>query len=335
MWPTLSAIYLFLTGIPLIISNDRSSSENFKATETGLLGGFEGFSETRSNANLSGPISDDNCAKSVGKCALSVASLTPTEPFRAASDETFTPSSHSIIGESINASEASASNAAIHMATTAAQEPALQLNLANKFLVQPEVLAGKISLLKKEIVRNVDNYRSETSTRETEKLIDDVLPSKAPSIPPLLSVKAAGVADNCTKSSSTTETMDGFSTTSFSASTSTDLITPNYEISQESSLAATTFAMAILNESTGNGSINKISQEIHWPVKKEAIVEGDIILGGLMMVHERSDSITCGPVMPQGGIQALEAMLFTLDQLNSSPEPLLPNITLGAHILDD
>ncbi|ENN70373.1 hypothetical protein YQE_12880, partial [Dendroctonus ponderosae] len=54
-----------------------------------------------------------------------------------------------------------------------------------------------------------------------------------------------------------------------------------------------------------------------------------------MMVHERSDSITCGPVMPQGGIQALEAMLFTLDQLNSSPEPLLPNITLGAHILDD
>ncbi|KAH0999047.1 hypothetical protein HUJ05_009615, partial [Dendroctonus ponderosae] len=79
----------------------------------------------------------------------------------------------------------------------------------------------------------------------------------------------------------------------------------------------------------------QISQEIHWPVKKEAIVEGDIILGGLMMVHERSDSITCGPVMPQGGIQALEAMLFTLDQLNSSPEPLLPNITLGAHILDD
>lgn len=75
--------------------------------------------------------------------------------------------------------------------------------------------------------------------------------------------------------------------------------------------------------------------EISWPVKKEAIVEGDLILGGLMMVHEREDSVTCGPIMPQGGIQALEAMLFTLDALNSRKHPILPNITLGAHILDD
>ncbi|GJQ86879.1 GPRMGL5 [Trypoxylus dichotomus] len=74
-------------------------------------------------------------------------------------------------------------------------------------------------------------------------------------------------------------------------------------------------------------------QEIPWPVKKEAVVEGDIILGGLMMVHEREDTITCGPVMPQGGIQALEAMLYTLDKLNESQ--MLPNITIGAHILDD
>lgn len=78
-----------------------------------------------------------------------------------------------------------------------------------------------------------------------------------------------------------------------------------------------------------------IQQEIPWPVKKEAVVEGDLVLGGLMMVHEREDTITCGPVMPQGGIQALEAMLYTLDRLNFGPEPLLPNITLGAHILDD
>ncbi|XP_044265994.1 metabotropic glutamate receptor 2 isoform X2 [Tribolium madens] len=75
--------------------------------------------------------------------------------------------------------------------------------------------------------------------------------------------------------------------------------------------------------------------DILWPVKKEAVVEGDIVLGGLMMVHEREDTITCGPVMPQGGVQALEAMLYTLDRLNSAPEPLLPNISLGAHILDD
>ncbi|KAG5897103.1 hypothetical protein JTB14_014091 [Gonioctena quinquepunctata] len=75
--------------------------------------------------------------------------------------------------------------------------------------------------------------------------------------------------------------------------------------------------------------------EVTWPVKKEAIVEGDLILGGLMMVHEREDSVTCGPIMPQGGIQALEAMLFTLDKVNSRETCPLPDISLGAHILDD
>lgn len=77
----------------------------------------------------------------------------------------------------------------------------------------------------------------------------------------------------------------------------------------------------------------ELEEEVTWPVKKVAVVEGDIVLGGLMMVHEREDTITCGPVMPQGGIQALEAMLYTLDRVNR--EALLPNITLGAHILDD
>ncbi|KAL0268063.1 UNVERIFIED_CONTAM: hypothetical protein PYX00_010141 [Menopon gallinae] len=73
--------------------------------------------------------------------------------------------------------------------------------------------------------------------------------------------------------------------------------------------------------------------ELPWPMKKEAVVEGDLVLGGLMMVHEREDTITCGRVMPQGGVQALETMLYTLDVINNST--LLPNIVLGAHILDD
>jgi len=78
------------------------------------------------------------------------------------------------------------------------------------------------------------------------------------------------------------------------------------------------------------------SEEIglHWPVKREAVVEGDLVLGGLMMVHEREDIHTCGPVMPQGGIQALETMLFTLDVLNRDPKKI-PNVSIGAHILDD
>ncbi|XP_054286642.1 metabotropic glutamate receptor 2-like [Macrosteles quadrilineatus] len=69
-----------------------------------------------------------------------------------------------------------------------------------------------------------------------------------------------------------------------------------------------------------------------WPVRRVSEVPGDLVLGGLMMVHERSDTETCGPVMPQGGIQALETMLFTLDVINN--RKLLP-FTLGAHILDD
>lgn len=36
----------------------------------------------------------------------------------------------------------------------------------------------------------------------------------------------------------------------------------------------------------------------------------------------------------KGGIQALEAMLYTLDKINED-KVLLPNIIIGAHILDD
>ena len=84
--------------------------------------------------------------------------------------------------------------------------------------------------------------------------------------------------------------------------------------------------------SLGNGSAS--DSEPGWPVKLSAEVTGDLILGGLMMVHERQDNTTCGPIMPQGGIQALETMLYTLDVLNRDPK-MIPNVTIGAHILDD
>lgn len=84
-----------------------------------------------------------------------------------------------------------------------------------------------------------------------------------------------------------------------------------------------------------NDDVSEIEdvESFFWPVKKEAIMEGDLILGGLMMVHSREDTMMCGPIMPQGGIQALEAMLYTLDRINE--DGLLPNIRIGAHILDD
>ncbi|KAH9638749.1 hypothetical protein HF086_002205, partial [Spodoptera exigua] len=75
-------------------------------------------------------------------------------------------------------------------------------------------------------------------------------------------------------------------------------------------------------------------EETVWPVKHAAVVEGDIILGGLMMVHSRSEGATCGPVMAQGGVQALEAMLFALDAAaRAGLAP--PAVRLGAHVLDD
>ena len=71
-----------------------------------------------------------------------------------------------------------------------------------------------------------------------------------------------------------------------------------------------------------------------WPRRDQvAEVAGDVMLGGLMMVHERDENFTCGKIMRQGGLQATEAMLFTLDKINEMQ--LIPGVTLGARIKDD
>ncbi|XP_062829899.1 uncharacterized protein LOC134297101 [Anolis carolinensis] len=74
-------------------------------------------------------------------------------------------------------------------------------------------------------------------------------------------------------------------------------------------------------------------------------LEGDITLGGLFPVHAKGlggagaagaageGGGPCGDIKREAGIHRLEAMLYALDQINSDPE-LLPNVTLGARILD-
>uniref|UniRef100_A0A493SUT3 Glutamate metabotropic receptor 7 n=1 Tax=Anas platyrhynchos platyrhynchos TaxID=8840 RepID=A0A493SUT3_ANAPP len=63
-------------------------------------------------------------------------------------------------------------------------------------------------------------------------------------------------------------------------------------------------------------------------------LEGDITLGGLFPVHAKGPpGVPCGDIKKENGIHRLEAMLYALDQINSDPE-LLPNVTLGARILD-
>ena len=53
-----------------------------------------------------------------------------------------------------------------------------------------------------------------------------------------------------------------------------------------------------------------------------------LTLGGLHMIHERDPSRTCGPIMAQGGIQAMEIMMFTIDHINQQPW-WIPKVDLG------
>ena len=75
-----------------------------------------------------------------------------------------------------------------------------------------------------------------------------------------------------------------------------------------------------------------------WPLKRSVDLEGDILLGGLHMVHERNVANVCGIIMGQGGVQAVETMLHAIDYVNNEMTvrgEWIKNVTLGAHILDD
>lgn len=68
--------------------------------------------------------------------------------------------------------------------------------------------------------------------------------------------------------------------------------------------------------------------------KKLIRIDGDIILGGIFPMHEHEHKTGgCGAVKEEKGVQRLEAMLYALDEINADPK-LLPNVTLGAVILD-
>ncbi|KAJ8377488.1 hypothetical protein AAFF_G00259560 [Aldrovandia affinis] len=75
-----------------------------------------------------------------------------------------------------------------------------------------------------------------------------------------------------------------------------------------------------------------LAQEVFAPHSIRA--EGDVTLGGLFPVHARGPpGLPCGDIKKENGIHRLEAMMYALDQINSDEE-LLPNITLGARVLD-
>ncbi|XP_067129619.1 metabotropic glutamate receptor [Centruroides vittatus] len=78
-----------------------------------------------------------------------------------------------------------------------------------------------------------------------------------------------------------------------------------------------------------------LSPFIHKTFGKKVHVPGDIIIGGLVPIHQKSlkKDGKCGEINKDRGIQRLEAMLFAIDKINNDPN-LLRNIKLGAIILD-
>lgn len=67
---------------------------------------------------------------------------------------------------------------------------------------------------------------------------------------------------------------------------------------------------------------------------KAIISHGHIIFGGLFPMHEMgTGGEICGAIKAEKGIQRVEAMLYAIDLINRD-QTLLPNVTLGVHILD-
>lgn len=60
---------------------------------------------------------------------------------------------------------------------------------------------------------------------------------------------------------------------------------------------------------------------------------GDLKLAAIFPIHKNEENGVCGEIQREDGIQPLEAMLFTLDEINKN-EQLLPGIKLGAIAID-
>ncbi len=80
---------------------------------------------------------------------------------------------------------------------------------------------------------------------------------------------------------------------------------------------------------------NSTNEDPNRSTMLAATISGDIVFGGLFPVHKKSADalIPCGEIQVDRGIQRIEAMLFTIDEINREGK-VLPGIKLGANLLD-
>uniref|UniRef100_A0AC35ESF6 Receptor ligand binding region domain-containing protein n=1 Tax=Panagrolaimus sp. PS1159 TaxID=55785 RepID=A0AC35ESF6_9BILA len=72
----------------------------------------------------------------------------------------------------------------------------------------------------------------------------------------------------------------------------------------------------------------------HASAVRQVHLSGDIILGGLFPIHAAGRNASqCGTIKADQGVQRMVAMLYSLEVINQNPH-LLPDIQLGAQILD-
>ena len=93
-------------------------------------------------------------------------------------------------------------------------------------------------------------------------------------------------------------------------------------------------SLLVFTATSGDLSFQPVGDRSGNSSKKSlvATIKGDIILGGLFPVHDKGERM-CGKINLDRGIERLEAMLYTIDEINANPN-LLPGITLGASVLD-